>query len=74
MFCMSQDWPLCQPVSQQEEEEGVRGSNVESDEMDAFAEKFDEEFSLVATLSSNNKLVELEDNGHGSWTMDHLTI
>jgi hypothetical protein len=37
-------------------------------EMDAFAEKYDGEFSLVATLSSNNKLAELEDSG--AWFVD----
>jgi hypothetical protein len=39
-----------------------------STEMDAFAEKFDDEFSLVATLSSNNKLAEFEDSG--AWFVD----
>jgi hypothetical protein len=33
-----------------------------STEMDAFAEKFDDEFSLVATLSNSNRLVEFEDS------------
>jgi hypothetical protein len=37
-------------------------------EMDAFAEKFDEEFSLVATFSSNNRLAEFEDSG--AWFVD----
>jgi hypothetical protein len=36
--------------------------------MDAFAEKFDDEFSLVATLSSSSRLVELEDSG--AWFVD----
>jgi hypothetical protein len=31
--------------------------------MDGFAEKFDGEFSLVATLSSSSRLAELEDSG-----------
>jgi hypothetical protein len=34
-----------------------------STEMDAFAKKFDDEFSLVSTLSSNNRLAEFEDSG-----------
>jgi hypothetical protein len=66
---MSQDWPLCQQVSQEEEEEGGgRGSSTTSTEMDAFAEKFEDEFSLVATLSSSNRLAELEDSG--AWFVD----
>jgi hypothetical protein len=39
-----------------------------STEMDAFAEKFDDEFSLVATLSSSNRLAEFEDSG--AWFVD----
>jgi hypothetical protein len=39
-----------------------------STEMDAFVEKFDDEFSLVATLSSSNRLAELEDSG--AWIVD----
>jgi hypothetical protein len=39
-----------------------------STEMDVFAEKFDDEFSLVATLFSSTRLVELEDNG--AWFVD----
>jgi hypothetical protein len=51
-------------VSQQEEEgEESEVAATTSIEMDAFAEKFDDEFSLVATLSSNNRLAELEDSG-----------
>jgi hypothetical protein len=60
MLCMSQDWPLCQRVSHQEGGVGGSSHNI-STEMDA--EKFDDEFSLMATLSSNNKLAELEDSG-----------
>jgi hypothetical protein len=37
-------------------------------EMDAFAEKFNDEFSLVATLSSSNRLAELEHSG--AWFVD----
>jgi hypothetical protein len=40
-----------------------------STEMNAFAEKFDDEFSLVATLSSSSRLTELEDNG--AWFVDN---
>jgi hypothetical protein len=40
-----------------------------STEMDAFAEKFDDEFSLVATLSSSNRLAEFEDSG--AWFVDN---
>jgi len=40
-----------------------------STEMDVFEEKFDDEFSLVATLSSSNRLVELEDSG--AWFVDN---
>jgi hypothetical protein len=36
--------------------------------MDAFAEKFEDEFSLVASLSSSSRLAELEDSG--AWFMD----
>jgi hypothetical protein len=36
--------------------------------MDAFAEKFEDEFSLVASLSINNRLAELEDSG--AWFVD----
>jgi hypothetical protein len=36
--------------------------------MDAFAEKFEDEFSLVATLSSSCRLVEFEDSG--AWFVD----
>jgi hypothetical protein len=43
-------------------------ATTSSIEMDAFAEKFDDEFSLVATLSSSDRLVELEDNR--SWFVD----
>jgi hypothetical protein len=39
-----------------------------STEMDAFAEKFEDEFSLVATLSSSSRLAEFEDSG--AWFMD----
>jgi hypothetical protein len=39
-----------------------------SPEMDAFADKFDDEFSLVATLSSSNILAKFEDSG--AWFMD----
>jgi hypothetical protein len=39
-----------------------------STEMDALAEKFDDEFSLVATLSSSSRLVEFEDSG--AWFVD----
>jgi hypothetical protein len=39
-----------------------------SNEMDAFAEKFEDEFSLVATLSNNNRLAKFEDNG--TWFVD----
>jgi hypothetical protein len=34
-----------------------------STEMDAFADKFDDEFSLVPTLSISSKLAEFEDSG-----------
>jgi hypothetical protein len=44
-----------------------------STEIDEFAEKFEEEFSLVASLSSSS-VAELEELGHGSWTVDHLAI
>jgi hypothetical protein len=36
--------------------------------MDAFAEKFEDEFSLVISLSINIRLAELEDSG--AWFMD----
>jgi hypothetical protein len=36
--------------------------------MDAFAEKFEDEFSLVATLSSSSRLAEFEDSG--AWFVD----
>jgi hypothetical protein len=39
-----------------------------STEIDEFAEKFEDEFSLVASLSSNNRLAELEDSG--AWFVD----
>jgi hypothetical protein len=55
-------------VSQQEEKK----SKVETTtytEMYAFAKKFDDEFSLVATLSSSNRLVEFEDSG--AWFVDN---
>jgi hypothetical protein len=39
-----------------------------STEMDAFAEKFDDEFSLVATLSSSSRLAEFEDSK--AWFVD----
>jgi hypothetical protein len=39
-----------------------------STEMDAFAEKFEDEFSLVASLSSSSRLAELEDSG--AWFVD----
>jgi hypothetical protein len=39
-----------------------------STEIDEFAEKFEDEFSLVASLSSSNRLAELEDSG--AWFMD----
>jgi len=44
--------------------------------MDAFAEKFEDEFSLVASLSSNNRLAKLEDSGAwfvDSWSSCHMT-
>jgi len=37
-------------------------------EMDAFAEEFNDEFSLVASLSSSNRFAEFEDNG--VWFVD----
>jgi hypothetical protein len=40
-----------------------------STEIDKFAEKFEEEFSLIASLSSNNRLAELEDSG--AWFVDN---
>jgi hypothetical protein len=40
-----------------------------STEMDAFAEKFEDEFSLVATLSSSNRLADFEDSG--AWFVDN---
>jgi hypothetical protein len=39
-----------------------------STEMDAFAEKFEDEFSLIVTLSSSNRLAEFEDSK--AWFMD----
>jgi hypothetical protein len=42
-------------------------ATTSSTEMDAFAEKFEDEFSLVASLSSNN-VAELEDSG--VWFVD----
>jgi hypothetical protein len=39
-----------------------------STEMNAFAEKFDDEFSLVSTLSSNSRLAKFEDSG--AWFVD----
>jgi hypothetical protein len=39
-----------------------------STEMDAFAEKFKDEFSLVATLSSSSRLAEFEDSR--AWFVD----
>ena len=39
-----------------------------STEMDAFAEKFEDEFSLVATLSSSCRFAEFEDSG--AWFVD----
>jgi hypothetical protein len=44
--------------------------------MDAFANKFEDEFSLVATLSSSSRLAELEDSGAwfvGSGSSRHMT-
>jgi len=38
-------------------------------EIDAFVEKFDDDFSLVATLYSNKRLVEFEDIG--AWFIDN---
>jgi hypothetical protein len=40
-----------------------------STEIDVFVEKFDDDFSLVATLSSNNRLVEFEDIG--AWFIEN---
>jgi hypothetical protein len=39
-----------------------------STDMDAFAKKIEDEFSLVSSLSINNRLAKLEENG--SWFMD----
>jgi hypothetical protein len=39
-----------------------------STEMDAFVEKFEDGFSLIATLSSNSRLAEFEDSG--AWFVD----
>jgi hypothetical protein len=54
------------PKKKKKEESEV--ATTISIEMDAFVEKFNDEFSLVAILSSNNKLAELEDSG--AWFMD----
>jgi hypothetical protein len=57
-------------VSQQEEEEKeAEVAATTSTKMNAFAEKFEDEFSLVASLSSNNRLAELEDSG--AWFVDN---
>jgi hypothetical protein len=72
MLCMSQGWPLCKPVSQQ----GGTCSNNISTKIDEFAEKFEEEFSLVASLLSSSRLAELEDIGAwfvGSGSSFHMT-
>jgi hypothetical protein len=46
-----------------------------STEMDAFAEKFNDEFSLVATLSSSTILAKnWRTVEHDSWTVGHLPI
>jgi hypothetical protein len=42
-------------------------------ETDEFAKKFKEEFSLIAFLSSSS-FAEWRTLGHGSWTVDHLSI
>jgi hypothetical protein len=67
MLFLSQDWPLCQLVFQ-EEEEGGTGSNNNITEINEFVEKFEEEFSLVAFLSSSS-FTDLEDSG--AWIMDN---
>jgi hypothetical protein len=45
-----------------------------STKIDEFAKKFEEEFSLVASLSSSHKLAELEDNGAWFVDSDHLSM
>jgi hypothetical protein len=55
-------------VSQEEEEEEAEVAASTSTEIDEFAEKFEEEFSLVASLSSNKQIAELEDSG--AWFVD----
>jgi hypothetical protein len=37
-------------------------------EIDVFVQKFEDEFSLVASLSTSSRLAELED--HGAWFVD----
>jgi len=56
------------PKKKKKEKESEVASTT-SIEMDAFVEKIDDEFSLVATLSSNNKLAELEDSG--AWFVEN---
>jgi hypothetical protein len=43
-------------------------ASTASTKMDAFAEKFDDEFSLVVTFSSSSRLADFEDNG--AWFVD----
>jgi hypothetical protein len=52
------------PDKKEESEVAVTAST----EMDAFAKKFEDEFSLVDTLSSSSRLAEFENSG--AWFMD----
>jgi hypothetical protein len=45
-----------------------------STEMDAFAKKFNDESSLVATLSSNGRLAEFEDSGSSCHMMGMRSV
>jgi hypothetical protein len=54
------------PNKKEEESEVATTTSIE---MDAFAKKFDDEFSLVETLFSNNRFAELEESG--AWFMDN---
>jgi hypothetical protein len=69
MICMSQD---CHYASQcpkkKKKKEEAQVATTTSTEIDEFAEKFEEEFSLVASLSSNS-VAELEDIG--AWFVDN---